>query len=87
MSLSLGSCCHGAGRAMSRTQAAKKWQGRDVIRTLAEQGIIIRGASVRGVAEEAPGAYKDVNEVVDATDKAELAKKVAKLEPMVCVKG
>jgi tRNA-splicing ligase RtcB len=72
---------------MSRTQAAKKWQGRDVIRTLAEQGIIIRGASVRGVAEEAPGAYKDVNEVVDATDKAELAKKVAKLEPMVCVKG
>jgi tRNA-splicing ligase RtcB len=72
---------------MSRTQAAKKWQGRDVIRSLAEQGIIIRGASVRGVAEEAPGAYKDVNEVVDATDKAELAKKVAKLEPMVCVKG
>jgi tRNA-splicing ligase RtcB len=72
---------------MSRTQAAKKWQGRDVIRTLAEQGIIIRGASIRGVAEEAPGAYKDVNEVVDATDKAELAKKVAKLEPMVCVKG
>ena len=72
---------------MSRTQAAKKWQGRDVIRTLAEAGIIIRGASVRGVAEEAPGAYKDVNEVVDATDKAELAKKVAKLEPMVCVKG
>jgi tRNA-splicing ligase RtcB len=87
MSLSFGSCCHGAGRAMSRTQAAKKWQGRDVIRTLAEVGIIIRGASVRGVAEEAPGAYKDVNEVVDATDKAELAKKVAKLEPMVCVKG
>ncbi len=60
MSLSFGSCCHGAGRAMSRTQATKKWQGRDVIKTLAEQGIIIRGASVRGVAEEAPGAYKDV---------------------------
>jgi len=87
MSLSLGSCCHGAGRAMSRTQATKKWHGRDVIRTLAEQGIIVRGVSVRGVAEEAPGAYKDVDEVVDATDQAELAKKVAKLEPLVCVKG
>ncbi len=57
------------------------------MRTLAEQGIIIRGASKRGLAEEAPGAYKDVNEVVDATDKAELAKKVARLEPLICVKG
>jgi tRNA-splicing ligase RtcB len=72
---------------MSRTQATKKWQGKDVIRTLAEQGIIIRGASIRGVAEEAPGAYKDVDEVVDATERAELARKVAKLEPIVCVKG
>ena len=87
MSLSLGSCCHGAGRAMSRTQATKKWHGNDVIRTLAEQGIIIRGVSKRGIAEEAPGAYKDVSEVVDATDQAELAKKVAKLEPLICVKG
>ncbi len=87
MSLSLGSCCHGAGRAMSRTQATKKWHGNDVMRTLAEQGIIIRGASKRGIAEEAPGAYKDVDEVVDATDKAELAKKVARLEPLICVKG
>jgi len=87
MSLSFGSCCHGAGRAMSRKQATKRWHGQDVIRTLAEKGIIIRGASKRGVAEEAPGAYKDVNAVVDATDKAELARKVAKLEPMICVKG
>ncbi len=87
MSLSFGSCCHGAGRAMSRKQATKRWHGQDVIRVLAEKGIIIRGASKRGVAEEAPGAYKDVDAVVDATEKAELAKKVAKLEPMICVKG
>jgi len=87
MSLSFGSCCHGAGRAMSRTQATKRWQGKDVIRDLAQKGVIIRGASTRGIAEEAPGAYKDVGEVVDATDKAELAKKVAKLEPLICVKG
>ncbi|MCJ7779101.1 MAG: RtcB family protein [Sedimentisphaerales bacterium] len=87
MSLSLGSCCHGAGRAMSRTQATKKWQGREIIKELAQRGIIIRGVSNRGIAEEAPGAYKDVTEVVDATDKAELARKVAKLEPLICVKG
>jgi len=87
MSLSLGSCCHGAGRAMSRTQAKKKWHGKDVLRELAQRGIIVRGASNRGIAEEAPGAYKDVSEVVDATDKAELAKKVAKLKPLICVKG
>jgi len=87
MSLSLGSCCHGAGRAMSRTQATKKWHGKDILRDLAQKGVIIRGASTRGIAEEAPGAYKDVGDVVDATDKAELAKKVAKLEPIICVKG
>lgn len=87
MSLAFGSCCHGAGRAMSRKQATKRWHGKEVIRTLAEKGIIIRGVSNRGIAEEAPGAYKDVGEVVNATHKAELAKKVAKLEPMICVKG
>jgi tRNA-splicing ligase RtcB len=87
MDLSFGSCCHGAGRAMSRKQATKRWHGKDVIRLLAERGIVIRGASTRGVAEEAPGAYKDVTTVVEATEKAELAKKVAKLEPLICVKG
>ena len=87
MTLALGSCCHGAGRAMSRTQATKKWHGNDVIRSLQERGIIIRGASNRGIAEEAPGAYKDVDVVVDATERAGLAKKVVKLEPLICVKG
>jgi tRNA-splicing ligase RtcB len=72
---------------MSRTQATKTWQGRQIIDSLAERGIIIRSPSPRGVAEEAPGAYKDVSAVVDAADHAHLARKIAKLEPLICVKG
>ncbi len=87
MELSFGSCCHGAGRAMSRKQATKRWHGKDVVMNLAQKGILIRGASLRGVAEEAPGAYKDVTAVVDATQTAGLARKVARLEPLICVKG
>jgi tRNA-splicing ligase RtcB len=87
MDLSFGSCCHGAGRAMSRKQATKRWHGKDVVMHLSQKGIIIKGASLRGVAEEAPGAYKDVTTVVDATEKAGLARKVARLEPLICVKG
>jgi tRNA-splicing ligase RtcB (3'-phosphate/5'-hydroxy nucleic acid ligase) len=87
MDLSFGSCCHGAGRAMSRTAATKRWQGKDIVHYLAGKGIIIKGASFKGVAEEAPGAYKDVTAVVDATQTAGLAKKVVQLEPLICVKG
>jgi tRNA-splicing ligase RtcB len=72
---------------MSRRAATKKWRGRKVIDDLAYQGIIIRSPSLRGVAEEAPGAYKDVGDVVQAADSAGLARKVARLEPMVCIKG
>jgi tRNA-splicing ligase RtcB len=84
---SFGSSCHGAGRSMSRHQALKKWHGRQLIDELAGRGIIIKSPSSRGVAEEAPGAYKDVTAVVDAADRAGLSRKVAKLEPLVCVKG
>jgi tRNA-splicing ligase RtcB len=84
---SFASACHGAGRAMSRHQAYRTWKGRQVIDELAARGIIIRSPSSRGVAEEAPGAYKDVSAVVDAADVAGLARKVARLEPLVCVKG
>jgi len=87
MALSYGSACHGAGRSMSRHQATKQWRGREVIDTLAARGILIRSVSARGVAEEAPGAYKDVTAVVDAADHAGLARKVARLEPLICVKG
>jgi tRNA-splicing ligase RtcB len=87
MDLAFGSCCHGAGRAMSRAQAMKTWHGRDLVKSLADRQIIIRGASIKGIAEEAPGAYKDVHAVVDATEQAGLARKVARLEPLICVKG
>jgi len=86
-SLALSSACHGAGRAMSRHQAMKTWRGRQVVDELAARGILIRSPSSRGVAEEAPGAYKDVAAVVDAAQAAGLARKVTRLEPMVCVKG
>ncbi len=87
MNLAFGSCCHGAGRAMSRSQATKRWHGKDIVMHLAQKGIVIKGSSMRGIAEEAPGAYKDVSVVVDATEKAGLARKVARLEPLICVKG
>ena len=85
--LSFSSSCHGAGRAMSRHEALKRWNGHQVIGELAARGIIVRSPSSRGVAEEAPGAYKDVTSVVDAADEAGLSRKVAKLVPIVCVKG
>jgi tRNA-splicing ligase RtcB len=84
---SFGSSCHGAGRAMSRHQALKQWSGRQIIDELAGRGIIVRSPSPRGVAEEAPGAYKDVAAVVDAAERAGLSRKVARLLPMVCIKG
>jgi tRNA-splicing ligase RtcB len=85
--LSFSSSCHGAGRAMSRHQAVRTWNGRQIIDELAARGVIVRSPSRRGVAEEAPGAYKDVETVVGAADQAGLSRKVAKLTPIICVKG
>jgi tRNA-splicing ligase RtcB len=84
---SFGSSCHGAGRSMSRHAALKHWRGRQVVDELAGRGILIRSPSSRGVAEEAPGAYKDVTVVVDAAERAGLSRKVARLEPRICIKG
>ena len=84
---SFSSACHGAGRAMSRRSATKQWRGREVVDELARRGIIVCSPSLRGVAEEAPGAYKDVSEVVEAADRAGLANKVARVEPLICIKG
>lgn len=82
-----GSACHGAGRAMSRHEATRRWHGRSVVDDLAARGILIRSPSLRGVAEEAPLAYKDVGAVVASSDHAGLARRVARLAPLVCVKG
>jgi tRNA-splicing ligase RtcB len=72
---------------MSRHQALRQWNGRVVIRELALARYVIRSASARGVAEEAPLAYKDVGAVVEAAHRAGLARKVARLEPLACIKG
>lgn len=82
-----GSACHGAGRSMSRHAASRRWQGRALKEELARRGIIIRSPSLRGIAEEAPGAYKDVDAVVEAAERAGLARRVAKLAPVIVVKG
>ena len=81
------SACHGAGRAMSRHAALRKWSGRQIVDDLADKGILIRSPSARGVAEEAPGAYKDVDAVVLAAEHAGLARRVARLTPLICIKG
>ncbi|WP_018231819.1 RtcB family protein [Thioalkalivibrio thiocyanodenitrificans] len=85
--LSFNSACHGAGRAMSRHAATRQWRGRALVDELAARGILIRSPSLRGVAEEAPGAYKDVSAVVQATHDAGLARIVARVEPVICIKG
>jgi len=85
--LAFSSACHGAGRAMSRYAAAKTWSGRQIVDELAARGILVRSPSLRGVAEEAPGAYKDVGEVVYAAERAGLARRVARLRPVICIKG
>jgi tRNA-splicing ligase RtcB len=81
------SACHGAGRAMSRHAALKQWSGRKIVDDLASQGILIRSPSTRGVAEEAPGAYKDVGAVVAVAEQAGLARRIARLRPLICIKG
>ncbi|PIK84624.1 RNA-splicing ligase RtcB [Synechococcus sp. 65AY6A5] len=85
--LSLSSACHGAGRAMSRNQALKAWTGQEIVEQLRRRGVIVRSPSLRGVAEEAPQAYKNVDKVVRAADQAKIAKLVARLRPILCIKG
>ncbi|HIH39568.1 TPA: RNA-splicing ligase RtcB [Candidatus Woesearchaeota archaeon] len=87
MKESLGSTAHGAGRIMSRHQAVREFGGPALISSLAKQGIIVKGHSMVGLAEEAPGAYKDIDEVVRVSDKLGIAKAVVKLKPLAVVKG
>ncbi|MFQ5858283.1 MAG: intein-containing RctB family protein [Anaerolineae bacterium] len=87
MEQSFGSTCHGAGRTMSRTRAKKTVWGADLRDELQGRGIEIRAGSMAGLAEEAPIAYKDVDQVVDVVSRAGIAKKVAQLRPMAVIKG
>jgi tRNA-splicing ligase RtcB len=87
LEVSFGSSCHGAGRRMSRTQAARETDAQMLREGLFAQGIMIKAGSRRGIAEEAPFAYKDVDEVVNVIHEAGIATKVARLRPLVVVKG
>jgi tRNA-splicing ligase RtcB len=87
MSLAFGSACHGAGRSMSRRQALRRFEGSAIRDELRKRGILVRSPSTRGIAEEAPRAYKDVSRVVAAAEKAGLARCVARLAPLICIKG
>ena len=87
MALSFGSSCHGAGRTMSRHEAIRRARGVDVLARLSTSGVTVRAQSMRGLAEEAPEAYKDVDEVVDSVSGAGLARKVARVHPIAVIKG
>ncbi len=84
---SFASAVHGAGRAMSRHEATRQYRGDQIVAELRRRGVIVRAPSMRGVAEEAPAAYKDVDAVVVAAERAGLARRVAHLVPIVCIKG
>ncbi len=87
MERSFGSCCHGAGRVMSRKKAKKSVRGDQLLRELEKKGIFIQAGSLSGLAEEAPSAYKDVDQVIEAVVGAGIARKVARLIPLAVVKG
>ena len=87
MEKSFGSCCHGAGRTMSRSKAKKSVWGEDLRRQLEADGITVRAGSMAGLAEEAPMAYKDVDSVVEVVHQVGLARKVARLRPLGVMKG
>jgi tRNA-splicing ligase RtcB (3'-phosphate/5'-hydroxy nucleic acid ligase) len=87
MELAFGSTCHGAGRRLSRTAARKQIQGAELRRQLEQQGIVVRSPSNKGLAEEAPFAYKDVDRVVEIVERAALSRRVAQLRPLGVIKG
>jgi tRNA-splicing ligase RtcB len=87
MERSFGTACHGAGRRLSRTAARKRVSGGELRRELEERGIVVRSPSSKGLAEEAPLAYKDVDRVVRVVEEAGLARRVARLVPIGVVKG
>ncbi len=87
MEKTFGSGVHGAGRAVSRRKAAKRYFGKEIEREMSSRGIVLRAHSMRGVAEEAPSAYKDVEQVVNAAQAAGINRLVARLRPLAVIKG
>jgi len=87
MTRTFGSCCHGAGRVMSRSEAKRQVRGEKLRDELEQGGVVLRTGSLGGLAEEAPQAYKDVDQVVAIVEAAGLARIVARLEPVAVIKG
>jgi tRNA-splicing ligase RtcB len=87
MERTFGSTCHGAGRAMRRTAAVKEAAGRRIDKELEARGVIARAQSRKGLAEEQPDAYKNVDDVVEVVHRAGLSRKVARLRPIGVIKG
>ncbi len=85
--LTFASCCHGAGRHMSRIQSMKKWGDKDPVAYMKSQGVSVKATSSRTIREEMPDAYKDVTVVVEAVEEAGLAKTIARLKPSLVIKG
>ncbi len=87
MEIAFGSTCHGAGRAMSRSAALNRMDGSSVFKKMEVKGIEVQAGSMKGLAEEAPEAYKDIDTVIDTIELAGIAAKVAKLRPLAVIKG
>ena len=87
MSETWGSICHGAGRLMSRSAAKASLNSRDVLEELSDRGVVIQAKSKKVLVEEAPSAYKNINNVVETCVQAGIARRVAKLKPIAVVKG
>lgn len=87
MEKTFGSCCHGAGRMMSRTAASKGTNANDLLRELGERGIVVMARSKKTLAEESPNAYKDIDAVADVVDKAGIGRLVARIRPVGVIKG
>jgi tRNA-splicing ligase RtcB len=87
MEHTFGTCCHGAGRCMSRGAAIRASRGRSIRKELLQRGVYARARGRTGLEEEQPDAYKDVSQVVDVVHAAEIARKVARLRPVGVIKG
>jgi tRNA-splicing ligase RtcB len=87
MKLTFGSTAHGAGRAMSRAAAKRRFWGGDVKKRLGNRGILVKAASMAVISEEAPGAYKEVDRVTEVSHKIGIATKVARMTPLGVTKG
>ena len=87
LNISFGSTAHGAGRVKSRTQAKQDYWGEDIQKELEREGIHVKAVSGSTIAEEAPGSYKDVDEVIKVSDKLGIGEKVVRMKPVVNIKG